>query len=257
MVFVMKSYRNAPPRALFAMLALFTAGCSTVSPATDRVFVERINEEARRHDAMVDRQELAGRSRDHPDMVSSRMRQAAERGNAAQEQVSRCGYHGGMASKQPVSPQQVGEVAASIAAMTLSQKERVIDELFSAQPTLLGNAAVVTRLPVPAAIQDAVIETALVVFICLRDELSQPPMMTEAILERCCQRNVQMWKFLDGEAGESFTRSVATTLAAYPEPSLLAYAVNRLTELQVQEPRVMLLVKSGLDAAISAKWGHA
>jgi hypothetical protein len=65
-----------------------------------------------------------------------------------------------------------------------------------------------------------------------------------------------MWKFLDGEAGESFTRSVATTLATYPEPSLLAYSVDRLAELHVQEPKVMLLVKSGLDAAISAKWRH-
>jgi hypothetical protein len=62
MVFLMKSYRNAPPRAMLAMLVLCTAGCSTVSPATDRTFVEQINEETRRHDAMVDRQELAGKS---------------------------------------------------------------------------------------------------------------------------------------------------------------------------------------------------
>jgi hypothetical protein len=160
-----------------------------------------------------------------------------------------------MASINSIPPQRVGEAATTIATMTLAQKEQAVDELFRAQPTLLASAAVVTRLGVSGEVQDALVEIALIVFRCLRDELRRKPRISEADIERCCENNTRMWRFLDGEAAGSFQKSVAVTFKSYPEPSLLAYAIHRLVELKVEEPVVILAVKSALDACVEAKWG--
>jgi len=54
----MNSPRYGLLSVMLATLVLFTIGCGTVSPATDRTFVDRINQEIRKRDIVVDSQKL-------------------------------------------------------------------------------------------------------------------------------------------------------------------------------------------------------
>ena len=161
-----------------------------------------------------------------------------------------------MNAKQPVSPERVGQIAARIRAMSLRDKERLADELFGVQPTVLTSALVVARrTDLPGEVRDMAIELALVLFECLREELCGGDAISEARIERCVERNATMWRFLDRERDEDFTRSVEQTVADYPEPSLLAYTVGRITELKLEDPEAIMALKSMLEACVDAKWG--
>jgi hypothetical protein len=56
-----KFSRNALLSVVLATLVQFMVGCGTVSPAADRIFVARINEEMRKRDIVVDSQKLTGK----------------------------------------------------------------------------------------------------------------------------------------------------------------------------------------------------
>jgi hypothetical protein len=157
-------------------------------------------------------------------------------------------------SNRPLSPQDVGELVASVTTMSLPQKQLVMDEMFHAQPNVLGTAIVATRAASTGETQDAVLEIAMIVFRALQADLQSHGTISEAAIDGLAQRNVNMWRFLDGETGQAFTRSTRLTLESYPEPGLLAYVVHRLAELRVQEPQVILAMKTMLDVCVAAKW---
>ena len=157
-------------------------------------------------------------------------------------------------SNRPLSLQDIGTIVASVTRMSLSQKEQVFDEMFHAQPNVLGTALVATRAARSAEIQDTVLEIAMIVFRSLQADLQSHETISEAVIDEYAKRNAQMWRFLEGEAGEEFTRSTRLTIEGYPEPGLLAYVVNRLAELRVDEPQVVLAIKTMLDVCVDAKW---
>ena len=163
-------------------------------------------------------------------------------------------YDGAMPPAVPLSPEDVGTVVGSVQQMTLAEQEQLADALHREQPDVLTTTILACKHAETGEARDAMIEIALVVFQCLRDELSAGGPGTEADIERCVERNAQMWRFLDGEHGEAFTHSVSRTVETYPEPSLLAYAVKRLQELNIKEPMVISAVKAMLDVCVNVKW---
>ena len=161
---------------------------------------------------------------------------------------------GAMSPAALLSPEDVGTVVSSVQQMTPSEQEQLADVLHREQPDVLTTAILACKHAETGEAQNAMIEIALVVFQCLRDELSAGRRVTEADIERCVERNAKMWRFLDGEHGAAFTHTVARTVEAYPDPSLLAYVVNRLQELNVEQPMVISAVKAQLDACVNVKW---
>ena len=79
--------------------------------------------------------------------------------------------------------------------------------------------------------------------------------VTEADVERCCEQNARMWRFLDGERGSDWDRSLNMIHKSCPEPALLAHLVGGMNELGLDDPEVVLLMKSTLDLCIEARWG--
>ena len=157
-------------------------------------------------------------------------------------------------SNRPLAPQDVGTIVASVTRMSLPQKEGVIDEIFHAQPNVLGTALVAMRATPAGIMQDTVLEIAMIVFRSLQADLQSHGTISEAAIDGYAERNAQMWRFLERETGEAFTRSIMLTIETYPEPGLLAYVVNRLAELRVDEPQVILAIKTLLDVCVDAKW---
>ncbi len=155
---------------------------------------------------------------------------------------------------RPLSPQDVGTIVASVTRMSFPQKERLVDEMFHTQPNVLGTAIVATRAALSGEIQDAVLEIAMIVFRSLQADLQSHGTISEAAIDGFAKRNAKMWRFLEGETSEAFTRSTMLTIESYPEPGLLAYVVNRLARLRVDEPQVILAIKTMLDACVDAKW---
>lgn len=159
-----------------------------------------------------------------------------------------------MPSKIPLEPEAVADVIASVADMTLPSKEDLIDEMYQKQPYVLGCAVAATQVSSLNQVKDAAVEIALVVFLCLKDPLRSHGEISEIAIERFAERNTQMWRFLDGETPEAFTRSAKLTLDSYPEPALLGYLVSRLNQLRVEEPQFLLRMKTMLDVCVDAKW---
>ena len=159
-----------------------------------------------------------------------------------------------VSDKQPLSARQVADVVASVDGMGQADKERLADALYAEQPNVLYLAIRVARMDVAPEVKDAAIDTALILFQSLGEELRTHGRLTEAEVEHFVEQNAAMVRFLDGEEGEAFTRSVGRTVEGYPEPALLAHAVGRLNELDVEDPQVITTIKVMLDLCVSAKW---
>ena len=159
-------------------------------------------------------------------------------------------------SKTAVPPQVVAKMAASVAAMPLAQKEQVIDEIFELQPIVLAQPVTLTRLTPRREVRNAAFEFVMIAFKCLEKDFAGEHKLTEADVERHVEQNVKMWRFLEQEREEDYGSSLAITMESYPEPALFAYLVGRLLELQVEDPPVVLNMKTTCDACVDLKWGR-
>jgi len=157
-------------------------------------------------------------------------------------------------TQSPLRPEAIADAMASVASMTLTEKEHLADEMYQKQPHVLGTAIVASRMSSRGEVQDAAIEIAMAVFLCFQEHLSAHGEISEIEIDQLAERNTRMWKFLDSEPAEAFTRSVKLTLDSYPEPGLLGYVASRLNELVVEEPQYILAMKTLLDACVEAKW---
>ncbi len=158
-------------------------------------------------------------------------------------------------SRTSIPTERIADSIAAVEAMTLAQKEQMLDELFEIQPVILGNIVLLARKQLHLPAVDKAMELLLVITHCLRDELRRCGRFTEADFERCCEQNAQMWRFLDGERDADWERSLNMIHKSCPEPGLLAHLVCGMNDLGLDDPEVVLLMKSTLDLCIEARWG--
>lgn len=108
-------------------------------------------------------------------------------------------------------------------AMDLRQKEQLADEVFRAQPNLLGSVLVLPQLGVALSKVDFAVEILLVCFLAMKQSGLSWPVITEDDQERQLQRFVAITHFGDDLNESLRERSMLQYVADHPEKELLAY----------------------------------
>ena len=155
----------------------------------------------------------------------------------------------------PLTPEAVADVSTAVAQMSLAAKEQLLDELYIEQPVLLGNIVILAKMDMAVQPREAALDLLLGVIQCVREDLQHHGRIDEAAFERCLVHNNRMWQFLEGEDDDGYRRSLSLTLHTYPEPALLGHLVVAMNDLGLDEPKLVLLLKSTLDLCVEARWG--
>jgi len=110
-------------------------------------------------------------------------------------------------------------------AMDLQQKEQLADEVFRAQPNLLGSVVVLPRLGVALAKVDFAVEILFVCFLAMKESGLAWPLITEDDQDRQLQRFIAISRFGDDLNDSLRGRSMDQYIADHPEKDLLAYVM--------------------------------
>jgi hypothetical protein len=115
-------------------------------------------------------------------------------------------------------------------AMDLQQQERLADEVFRAQPNLLGSVVVLPQLGVARSKVDFAVEILFVCFLAMKASGLTWPVITEDDQDRQLQRFVAITRFGDDLNDRLRERSMQQYIADHPEKNLLAYATAEISK---------------------------
>lgn len=128
---------------------------------------------------------------------------------------------------------------SKIRAMDAKQKEQLADEVFRAQPHLLGLFLVQTRLGVSLEKMEFLLGILLVSFQAMKESGLTWPVITEDDLDRQSGRFVAIAKFGDDLSKSLRNQSMLQYIEDHPEKELLAYvqmeAMNWLKRIVAEE----------------------
>ena len=107
--------------------------------------------------------------------------------------------------------------------MDMKQKEQLADELFRAQPNLLGSFLVQKQLGVSVEKMDFLVDLLFTCFQAMKESGLTWPVITEDELDRQMRRFVASVKFGDGLDKSLRDQSMRQYIEDHPENELLAY----------------------------------
>lgn len=108
-------------------------------------------------------------------------------------------------------------------AMDMKQKEQLADEIFRAQPNLLGSVLVLRQLGVSLQKVEFALEILFVCFKAMQASGLTWPTISEDDLDRQSRRFTAITKFADGLNERLHEDSMQQYIASHPEKELLAY----------------------------------
>lgn len=114
--------------------------------------------------------------------------------------------------------------------MDLQQKEQLADEVFRAQPNLLGSVVVLPQLGVALSKVDFAVEILFVCYLAMKESGLTWPVITEDDQERQLQRFVAITQFGDDLNDSLRERSMQQYIADHPKKDLLAYVTVETAE---------------------------
>jgi hypothetical protein len=122
-----------------------------------------------------------------------------------------------------ISQNNLVQAIIAVKAMDLKQKGLLADDIFRAQPNLLGTVLVLRQLGVSLPKIDFALDMLFVCFEAMRKSGLAWPLITEADLDRQLRRYTAIVRFSDGLNVSLREGSVQQYLEDYPEKELLAY----------------------------------
>ena len=122
-----------------------------------------------------------------------------------------------------ISRNALVQAITRVRAMDAKQKEQLADEIFVAQPHLLGSFLVQRQLGVSLEKMEFLLDILLVSFQAMKESGLVWPVITEDDLDRQSQCFVGIVKFGDGLSEGLRHRSMRQYVEEHPEKELLAY----------------------------------
>lgn len=119
----------------------------------------------------------------------------------------------------------MAKVLIAAQAMDLQQQEQLADEVFRAQPNLLGSVVVLPRLGVALSKVDFAVKILFVCFLAMKESGLTWPRITEDDQDRQLQRFIAITRFGDDLNDSLRERSMQQYIADHPEKELLAYVM--------------------------------
>jgi len=127
-----------------------------------------------------------------------------------------------------MSEHHLCQAISKVGAMCLAQKAQLADEIFHAQPNLLGSVLAQQGLGVSLAKIDFLLNLLLVSFQAMKESRLTWPLITEAELERQVQRHTAIVSFGSSLEEDLRDQSMLQYVDEHPEKALLAYVQGEL-----------------------------
>ena len=125
-----------------------------------------------------------------------------------------------------ISTDAMAKALIAAQAMDLQQKEHLADEVFRAQPNLLGPVVVLPQLGIALSKVDFTVGILFVSFLAMKASGLTWPVITEDDQDRQLQRFVAMTRFGDDLNNRLRQRAMQQYIADHPEMELLAYVTT-------------------------------
>ena len=126
--------------------------------------------------------------------------------------------------------QALAHAIRAVDAMDLRQKEALVDEIFRAQPNMLGSILVLQRMGVSLAKMDFALHLLCICFQSMKESKLAWPLITEAEQDKQMARYVAAVRFGEDLPPAQSERAMMQYLDAHPERPLLAYVTTELTK---------------------------
>ena len=118
----------------------------------------------------------------------------------------------------------------ALQAMNVKQKEQLADEIFHAQPNLLGSVLVLPRLGVTLAKVEFAVEILFVCFLAMKESGLTWPLISEDEQDRQLQRFTAISRFAQDLGASLQERSMQQYIAEHPEKELLAHVLGETSK---------------------------
>lgn len=129
-----------------------------------------------------------------------------------------------------ISMQGLAHAIQAVDAMDLRQKEALVDEIFRAQPNMLGSILVLQRMGVSLAKMDFALHLLCICFQSMKEAKLAWPLITAAEQDKQMARYVAAVRFGEDLPPAQSERAMMQYLNAHPEQPLLAYVTTELTK---------------------------
>jgi hypothetical protein len=114
--------------------------------------------------------------------------------------------------------------------MDLRQKELLMDELFRAQPNMLGSVLVLQRMGMSMVKIDFALNLLLICFQSMKESGLAWPLITEAEFDKQMGRYVGAVRFGEDLGREQSDRAMVQYIKDHPEKDLLAFVTTELNK---------------------------
>jgi hypothetical protein len=115
-----------------------------------------------------------------------------------------------------------------VRAMTLAQKELLLDDMFRSQPTLLSACIVQHRMGIPFEKMEFLMEMILICFQTMQESGLTWPLIDENQWERQLGLLVANVKFTEGLSNDLHRQSLQQYIDDHPEKILFAFVMSEL-----------------------------
>ena len=122
----------------------------------------------------------------------------------------------------------MGQAVIDVGALDHDGKVRLADEVFLAQPNLLGSILVLPRMGVSMPDVEIAVHILLVAFQAMKRSRHRWDMVTEDVLEGCMQRLTGRLRFNEGLPAELAVKVTTQFCDEHAERYLLAYVYGQL-----------------------------
>ena len=128
-----------------------------------------------------------------------------------------------------VTKEILSQAVAAIGAMSLHQREQLLDEVRARQSNLLYSVLATRRFEVTYEQLEVVLNILLVCFQSMKLTGRQFKVIDELMQERCLGRITGRMRFLEGLSLEQKSVAANTAITEHPEIWLFAFAFNHLS----------------------------
>jgi hypothetical protein len=125
-----------------------------------------------------------------------------------------------------ISIENVAAAIRKVSAMSLAQKEALVDEIHQQQPYMLASCLVQSTLGSKPSAVEFLLRVLLVCYQSMKESGLQWPVITEDEQDRQMQRWIGAVRFSENSAGSVAKRAREQYVCGHPEQPLLAFVLS-------------------------------
>ena len=132
--------------------------------------------------------------------------------------------------KASISSGNLVNAVLRVERMSLTERQRLVDEVCARQPNLFASVIVLQRYGATLVQMEVVLNLLLVFHEAMKISGSTWPVVSEDVQERCLMRVSGRVRFIEGLSPQLQTQSTADAVSDHPEQQLLAYVFGKFKE---------------------------